>query len=147
MTGAQTKRLSMRLLVGFDTQLGEIMQRYHAQDNLSGGTANLMRLYFKYNLLGPWTDANKRGIGVMRANELGDLGKKPFDQLSKDWQRYLTRFRFDAKRWEVARAAVILDEGRRVMLPDGVRNARGTAAREGCGGRKRTDRLGGAPTS
>ncbi len=138
MTDAQTKRVAKLLGLGMDTQLGEISQRFHAQDNLSGRTAEAMRLFFKWNLLGPWTDANKRGIGVMRANELGDLASKDFASLPKGWRVFLERFGFDDQRWEVARSAVVKDEGKNFMFPGEVhRGSEGSAVLEGLTPRER----------
>ena len=102
------------------------MSRFNASDSVPGRTSKLMGMFFKLNLLGPWSDANKRGVTMMVSRDLAMESGKRFDDLPDDMQRMLSIYGIDARQWEVARLAVKEGpEGRSYMMPGDVATVRG----------------------
>ena len=111
---------------GIEGQLGDFMSRFNTQDSVAGRTSKLMSVFFKLNLLGPWTDANKRGVTFMISRDLAKNATMPFDQLPPDLNRLLKIYGMDARKWEVARLAVRkADDGREYLMPGDVQNVSG----------------------
>ena len=121
------KRIMADLLgAGLEGQLGDFMSRFNASDQIQGRTSKLMSAFFKANLLGPWTDANKRGVTMMISRDLAMNASKSFDALPPDMQRLLRIYDIDAKGWEVARGAVQdAPDGRSYLMPGDVNDVRG----------------------
>ena len=118
MTSGEMREFGDRLGVGFDGQLGDFMSRLEAQDDIPGATAKMMQLFFRLNLLQPWTDSNKRGVSLMIANDLGREAGKSFSELPDDLQRLLRIYEVDAARWDIARASVKNGpDGRAYIIP------------------------------
>jgi hypothetical protein len=91
--------------IGIDGLIGDFQSRFNANDDFEGQTSKLMQLYFKINLLQPWTDANKRAIGQMLSNEMATEGNLPFSQLTPERQNLFNIYGIDAERWDVIRAS------------------------------------------
>jgi len=105
--GRKDKRRVAELLgVGFETQLGGIHARFNAADQVYGKTSKLMNLFFRVNMLGPWTDANKRGAAMMISRDLAINAGKDFSKLSPEMRRLLGIYNIDAKDWDIIRLAV-----------------------------------------
>ena len=118
------RRATAELLgVALEGQLGDLASRFSAQDSLPGTVAKWQQRFFKLNLLGPWTDANKRGLGLMMSRDLAMKSGKSFDQLDDATRNILNLYRIDGSRWEVVRKAVRKeDDGREYIMPDVVRD-------------------------
>lgn len=113
---------------GLEGQMGDFMSRFNAADGVPGQTSKMMALFFKLNLLGPWTDANKRGITMIVARDLAMNAKHGFDALPDDMRRMLSNYGIDARKWEVARKAVKEGpDGRQYIFPGDVGEVRGAA--------------------
>lgn len=111
---------------GLEGQLGDFMSRFNASDQVAGRTSKLMSAFFKLNLLGPWTDANKRGVTMMISRDLAMNANTAFDDLAPDLQRLLRVYGLDGKNWDIARAAVQdAPDGRAYIMPGDVVNVRG----------------------
>ena len=118
MSGPEMREFADRLGVGLEGQLGDFMSRFNASDDIPGSVSKGMQLFFKLNLLGPWTDANKRGVGLMIANDLGREASKAFDALPEDLQRLLRIYEIDAGKWDTARSSVSKGpDGRDYIIP------------------------------
>jgi len=112
-----------RLGVGLEGQLGDFMNRFNASDDLPGKTSKMMGLFFKLNLLQPWSESNKRGVTLMIANDLGREANKKFGQLPQDLQRLLPQYGINKEAWEVARQGVTNGpDGRPYLVPGEVAN-------------------------
>lgn len=92
--------------VGLDGQLGDLAARFSPTDTVPGSVAKTNQIFFKYSLLAPWTDANKRGIGAMMARNLAVEKKKSFAQMPDHWQRLFRRYGIDEEGWDIVRRAV-----------------------------------------
>lgn len=113
--------LADSLGVGFENMLGAYTSRFTSQDTLNGSMAKAMQLYFKLNLLSPWTDAHKRGAALIIAHDLAREAGNKFADVPEDLRRVLTTYGFNAEKWEVARQAVeVAADGRSYMMPGAV---------------------------
>lgn len=108
--------------IGLDGQIGDMAARFSATDSLPGKMSKLQRKYFKLNLLTPWTDGNKRGIGLMMARDLAENAKKDFGRLDSHTQRLLGMYGIDDAKWSILRQAVREHDGAKFMMPDAVRD-------------------------
>jgi len=118
MNKGEMRDFADRLGVGIEGQLGDFMSRFNAADDLPGQTSKMMSLFFKLNLLQPWTESNKRGVTLMIANDLGREASKRFDKLPDDLKRVLGIYGIDQKGWEAARkGAKKGPDGRMYLVP------------------------------
>lgn len=118
-SGSAKREVGDLIGVGLDGTIGDIGARFSSQDHLVGKMAKAQRLFYKLNLLGPWTDANKRGLGLMMARDLAMQSNKSFGQMPEATSRLLAQYGMDEGRWEIARKAVRkADDGREYLFPD-----------------------------
>jgi len=118
MKGGEMREFADRLGVGLESQLGDFMSRFNASDDIPGRTSKYLNAFFKLNLLQPWTEANKRGVTLMIANDLAREAKKGFGALSDDMKRLLTLYDIDATKWEAIRKGVKKGpDGREYLIP------------------------------
>lgn len=126
MSGGDKRIMADLMGAGLEGQLGDFMSRFNASDQIQGRTSKLMAAFFKANLLGPWTDANKRGVTMMISRDLAMNAGTAFDGLAPDLQRLLRVYGFDAKGWDIARAAVKeAPDGRTYIMPGDINDVRG----------------------
>ena len=118
MNTGEMREFADRLGVGIEGQLGDFMSRFNASDDIPGQTSKMMSMFFKLNLLQPWTESNKRGVTLMIANDLGREASKSFNKLPDDLQRLLNIYDIDAAKWNKARKnAKKGPDGRTYLIP------------------------------
>lgn len=123
-TTGEKRRFAELIGVGIDGAVGDFVSRFSAQDDVPGGIAKAQAMFFKFNLLGPWTDGVKRGIGMMTARDLALDAKMPWNRLSAARRTELGRYGLDAKTWEIAKKAVVKGpDGKDYLLPGELREA------------------------
>lgn len=123
--------------VGLDGMIGDIASRWSAQDHMPGKIAKLQQAFFKLNLLGPWTDANKRGLGLMMARDLAMKSEIPFLELPERTQRLLSIYDIDARKWDIARQATReAEDGRSYLMPDAIQDLPDEAFGQGLSARQ-----------
>lgn len=116
---AERKDMADRLLVGLEGQLGDYFGRFDVTEGASGGISKAMGVFFKLNLLQPWTNSNKRGVSLMLANDFGKLASKKFNDLPDAQRRMFKLYGIDEAQWDGARAVVENDSrGRPFLMPD-----------------------------
>jgi len=114
-----------RLGAGLEGQLGNFYGRFNAADDFPGATNKLMRQFFKLNLLGPWTDSNKRGVALMISNDLGVEAANKFDKVQEDLKRILGIYGIGKEQWDIARKATEKGpDGRMYLMPDNIEDPR-----------------------
>lgn len=119
MGKGQKRELADRVRAFTDGMLGSTAERFGAADTPSGTMGRLVRLFFKLNLLTPWTDANKRGLALFAARTLGAHAATDFAALPDHMRFILGQYGIDAPRWEVARQAIMTaDDGSTYLIPD-----------------------------
>ena len=118
MNKGEMAEFADRMGVGLEGQLGDFFQRFNPTDNINGRLSKTMGVFFKLNLLQPWTEANKRGVTLMIANDLGREASKSFGKLPEDLQRILKSYGVDKAEWDTARAGVKKGpDGRDYIVP------------------------------
>jgi hypothetical protein len=123
MAKGEQKKFLQLTGVGFETATGELVSRFNPADDAPGRLSKLMQLFFKLNLLGPYTDASKRGVASMIMNDLGSLSDTAFDALDEPTQRMLNIYGIDAKGWDIARASTQKDSnGRPFIVSSGIKD-------------------------
>jgi hypothetical protein len=128
LQGGEKRAFADLMGAGLEGQLGSFMSRFDASDTVNGRTAKLMSSFFKLNLLGPWSDANKRGVTFMISRDLAMNAAHGFDDLPSQTKRLLSIYGIDARKWEVARGAVRDGpDGRSYLMPGDVDTVRGAA--------------------
>lgn len=104
-----------------DAMRGEIMRRFSADDSIGGKMSRGMSLFFKYNGLSWWTDANKASAGLAMAHNLAQNRNRAWDTLNKDFRRSLTLYDIDAGKWDLLRETEMrMSDGREYMTPEGI---------------------------
>ncbi len=117
----QRREVAELIGVGLDGQIGDVAARFNATDGIAGKFAKAQQVFFKLNLLAPWTDSNQRGLGLMMARDLAMRKVLDWDNLPQ--RSMLELYGFDAKRWDLARKAIRReDDGREYLMPDAVRD-------------------------
>lgn len=115
--GKQAKEIADLIGAGLDGQSGDIA-RFTGTEAHAGTGSKALRIFFKWNLLTPWTDANKRGLGLYTSRMLASHADKVFDQLPDHMKFLLNLFEIDAPKWEVARqATATMQDGKTYLLP------------------------------
>ena len=118
MSKGEMREFADRLGVGFEAQIGDFMSRFNASDDIPGRTSKYLNTFFKLNLLQPWTEANKRGVTLMIANDLAREAGKRFDDLPDDMRRLLGIYEIDGQKWEAIRKGVAKGpDGREYIVP------------------------------
>lgn len=118
MNAGEMREFSDRLGVGIEGQLGDFMSRFNASDDVPGQTSKVMSMFFKLNLLQPWTESNKRGVTLMISNDLAREASKPFADLPDDMKRLLSIYDIDESAWNKARKDVKKGpDGREYLIP------------------------------
>lgn len=68
LVGKERKRFAMAAGVGVDGMIHSMFSRFGAFDSPPGRMTQAMNMYFKWNALGPWTDAVRRGQFLANSN-------------------------------------------------------------------------------
>ena len=117
------KRIVAEMIgIGLEGQIGDMAARFSATDSLPGRMSKLQQKFFKFNLLTPWTDGNKRGVGLMMARDLAEHAKRRFANLDAHTKRLLGMYGIDDAKWEILRKAVRTVDDETFMMPDAVRD-------------------------
>jgi len=95
------RRQAQTNLVGLEGLIGDMAARWNADDHLTGTLANLNRLYYKLNLLTPWTEGRKRAINAVMSHTMAENLRGSFDSLSHSYKRALLGYDIGEPEWRV----------------------------------------------
>lgn len=125
-TAGEKREYGDLLGVGINGAVGSTIARFTAQDDAPGRISKAMGLFFKLNLLTPWTDGVQRGIGMMMARDLAMNADRSLGALRPEMQRMLGQYGFDERKWNIARQALVDDgDGNMLMMPGAVSDLSG----------------------
>lgn len=118
---------SDRILAGLgvvaDGMRNTTMSRFDPDHLTAGGAARMTELFFKLNLLTPWTDRLRTGYALSRSNDLANLSAKSFSNLPSEWQRSLRQFGIDDAEWNVIKKGALKEfDGRKYITPESIRD-------------------------
>lgn len=115
--GRQSREVADLIGSGLDGHSASLA-RFAGTDATPGAGNRMLRTFFKYNLLAPWTDANKRGLGLYTSRMLATHAGSAFEQLPEHMKFLLSQFDIGPAEWAIARRAVQpMSDGKTYMLP------------------------------
>lgn len=134
-TAGEKRALADMIGVGIDGMLGDFVSRFAAQDDTPGKLSKTMSLFFKLNLLGPWTDSVKRGVGLAMSRDLARMADA--GGLDDTTRRILGGYGIRDDDFDVLRSAVMDGpDGGRYLAPEAIGELGPTIA-----DRRRRDRI------
>ena len=115
---------------GFDSLIGEVMNRGMASDGPVGKLSRLQETFFKWNGLNWWTDVGRSVVGRTVAAEMGMRAKTAFNDLPDNYKHVLGLHGIGEKQWEAIRSAGTREIGGKAYItPDAVRDLPDEAVR------------------
>ncbi|MEL7488220.1 MAG: hypothetical protein AAGJ87_13500, partial [Pseudomonadota bacterium] len=118
LDGAGKREAARMLGVGARSQIGDITTRFASADGGFGAGAWLQNTFYKINGFRFWADGNRRGVGAMLANHLGQNADRGWRSLSRTTREQLRRYGLEARQWEVVRGKAKTIDGERFILPE-----------------------------
>lgn len=117
----EQREITTAIGVALDNYRGALANRYGADGNIPGLVSRMDRLYFKLNLLTPWTDRLKQSVGRTMAWELAKQRNKEYGSLPDLLRKSISRYGIDATRWNIIRqAGMRAVDGRAYLTADAV---------------------------
>lgn len=114
--------IAFHLGEGFQGMVGEISNRFHAEDGMPGATSRLTHKFFKWSGLTWWTEVNRAAVARGIASELAEQAGKSFDTMNPKFRHALTLHGIDAAKWGAIRqGAFRVADGRAYLTPDRMR--------------------------
>jgi len=102
--------------------MGNLAARFSPDENLPGRLQKATHTFFKWNLLGGWTDEMRRSSLESMGHFFGGLAEQDFANLSERTQRTLERFRIGPEEWAAMRGGLVEESGgERFLTPEAVR--------------------------
>ena len=119
----KTKTLVMRMIgVGLDTRMGNMVARFHHGDMIPGMWAKGQQLFFKYNLLMPWTDTHDAGIANALALHVAhNLDNFSYKTMDLDLKRTLSEHGILEHEFNAFKNAIFEHEGYRLLVTEKIR--------------------------
>jgi hypothetical protein len=118
---AQTRAVMDDLRAGFEGMRGNIAGRFDANDTLPGVLAKAQNVFFKWNGLTYWTDAQRDGAMFLMARHLGRLQETGWPALPERNRGLLEQYGIDETAWELLRGAEWKQaDNRRYLTPKAV---------------------------
>lgn len=102
--------------------MGNLAARFSPDENLPGRIQQATHTFFKWNLLGGWTDEMRRSSLESMGRFFGEVAERDFVSLSERTRRTLDRFRIGEHEWATIREGIVQEEsGARFLTPEAVR--------------------------
>lgn len=106
-----------------DNMRNTTLSRFDPDHIMAGGGSKMTEIFFKLNLLTPWTDRLRTGYALARSNELAGHAKKEFTELSPEWQRTLTQFNIQDAEWNVIKKGALKEfDDRKYITPESIKD-------------------------
>lgn len=107
----ETREQLASLGVFFESMSGEFVSRFSANDGATGMISKGQRLFFKANLLTPWTEGLDASAGIHTINWLARHADRDFNALPDDLRNLLPQYGIDAERWGLIRQGQVREVG------------------------------------
>ncbi len=103
--------------------IGEISNRFHAEDGMPGATSRLTHTFFKWSGLTWWTEVNRAAVARGIASELAEQAGKSFETMNPKFRHALSLHNIDAAKWEAIRQGGFrVTDGGAYLTPDRMRS-------------------------
>jgi len=101
---------------------GDVASRWSvAEDLVPGHLSKMQRIFFKWNGMNWWTDAQRTGSLEAMSWLMADNARLPWSRVNKDYQRVMTLFGIQEPEWNVIRhAEAFVDDGDRFLTPESI---------------------------
>lgn len=119
-----TERKATLSAVGYfnEIAIGNLATRFSPDESVPGRLQRATHTFFKWNLLGGWTDEMRRSSLESMARFFGDTAESDFGKLSERTRRTLERFRIGESEWNVIRKGITEEQdGGKFLTPQAVR--------------------------
>lgn len=124
-TTKEGRKLAGSLGVFFETKAGQMIDRFSADDTVPGNVSRGLRLFFKLNMLGPWTDNLRTSASLATSNWVAVNRAVDWDMLDDGLRRTFEQSAITRQDWDLMRAqdAFRLDnDAREFFQPEVARN-------------------------
>ena len=102
--------------------MGNLAVRFSPDESVPGRLQKATHTFFKWNLLGGWTDEMRRSSLESMARFFGETAESNFASLSERTRRTLERFRIGEAEWTVIRKGITEEgDGGKFLTPQAIR--------------------------
>lgn len=99
------------------------LSRFDPDHINAGAISKANELFFKLNLLTPWTDRLRTGYALARSHDLAGNSKKKFKNLSAEWQRSFKQFNIGEAEWNAIKKGALKEfDGKKYITPEGLKD-------------------------
>lgn len=118
------KELIYQLGIYSDGMSYDLGSRYSGREDVRGWISRAQGLYFKLNLLQPWTDRMRGNMGLAMSGRLGYISDQPWSKIEPELRRTLGLYNITEKDWPALTKAVEIHEGsgKKFLTPTAVEN-------------------------
>ncbi len=103
--------------------MGNLATRFSPDESIPGRLQRATHTFFKWNLLGGWTDEMRRTSLESMGRFFGEASGEKFAGLSERTRRTLERFRIGEREWNVIRNGILEESGgEKFLTPQAVRD-------------------------
>jgi hypothetical protein len=122
-TGDAERKATLAAIGYFNEMaMGNLAVRFSPDESIPGRLQRATHTFFKWNLLGGWTDEMRRTSLESMGRFFGESTVSDFVSLSERTQRTLERFRIGEKEWDVLRKGVLEESGgEKFLTPQAIR--------------------------
>lgn len=106
-----------------ETAIGNLAARFSPDESVPGRLQRATHTFFKWNLLGAWTDEMRRSSLESMSRFFGESAATDFGAMSERTRRTLERFRIGEAEWNVIRKGITEEvDGGKFLTPQAVRD-------------------------
>ena len=123
VSASARRRVQHSIGIAHDAMRADLITRVNPDDSVPGAVAKGMALFFKYNLLAPWTDRMRSAAALALSNNLALHKDFTWKGLDADLKRNMRQYGIDQQQWDLLRKhAIIEEEGEQFMAKELVEN-------------------------
>lgn len=121
--GSDERRATLAAIGYFnEVAMGNLAARFSPDESIPGRIQKASHTFFKWNLLGAWTDEMRRSSLESMGRFFGGVAESDFEKLSARTQRTLEKFRIGADEWKLIRQGIHEEDGgQRFLTPEAIR--------------------------
>lgn len=121
--GTDERKATLAALGYFnEVAVGNLATRFAPDENVPGRIQKATHTFFKWNLLGAWTDEMRRSSIESMGRFFGEMSDTAYAAISERSRRTLERFRIGADEWEAISGSALTEaSGAKFLTPEGIR--------------------------